>query len=141
MQPSEAQRNQTVASLSQFLSDHPELHTVILFGSGARGRLRRTGDYPSDLDVAVAAREELPLSDRMELTAELQRQMSLDVDLVDLHTAHGGFLMEILAGGIIIRKDPEFIAGKYLEMYDYTLFLAPQLRAARERRLERYFTV
>ena len=139
MQSPESQRIQTIAALAPFAADHPELYTIIIYGSAVRGRLRRGGDYRSDLDIAVAASDALSLPCRISLAAELERLSGLDVDLVDLHSVHGGFLKEILIGGEALRRDREFIAQKYLEMYDHDLFLAPQLRAARERGLKRYF--
>lgn len=93
----------------------------------AHGRLRRGGDYRSDLDIAVAADNDLSLPVRMKLAFELEWSTGLKVDLVDLRSARGGFLKEILRGGFFMRKNPRFVGKKYLKMSDHVLFLAPQL--------------
>lgn len=121
------------------LAEARGLHTVIVYGSAARGRLRTGGEMASDIDIAVAGDEPLTLDRRLDLSARLAVAMHRDVDLVDLNTAHGLFLREILTTGRFLRKErPEFVAGKMIEMYDDELFLVPQLRRARRDRIARF---
>jgi predicted nucleotidyltransferase len=112
---------------------------VIVYGSAARGGLRSGGDYPSDVDIGVAAEAELALERRLSLAAQLAIALDREVDLVDLRRAHGTILREILTTGHFIRNvRPEFIAEKASEMYDYQLFLEPVLERARAERIRRF---
>jgi len=127
-----------VASLSDAVHGMRDLHTVIVYGSGAAGTMRSGGDSPSDVDVAVASDHPLPLERKLELIARLGEAVRRDVDLVDLSTVHGLLLVEILTKGVAVRADrPEFLAEKAIEMYDSRMFLEPAIRKAREFRIRR----
>lgn len=122
-------------TITSALSAAADLHTIVLYGSAARGELRTGGEMESDVDVAVAGEEPLSIGRRLELADALDRK----IDLVDLRRMHGLILKEILTTGAFLRKQrPEFVAEKMIEMYDYELFLAPQLRAARRERIRRF---
>lgn len=126
-------------TVSSTLSSSAYLHTIVLYGSAARGELRTGGEMESDVDVAVAGTEPLSIGRRLELADLLADALDRKVDLVDLHRMHGLILKEILTTGVFLRKQrPEFVAAKMIEMYDYELFLAPQLRAARRERIRRF---
>jgi predicted nucleotidyltransferase len=132
------QLRETLSAIETALAAETDLHTVILYGSGARGRLRGPGELESDVDVAVASDEELPLERWLDLAGKLGSALRREVDVVDLHRMHGLILREILTAGRFIRKDnPEFIAEKAIEMYDYEIFLEPTTRAARKARINR----
>lgn len=125
-------------AVTSVLAEARDIHTVILYGSAARGRLRTGGEMASDVDIAVGALQPLTLGRRLDLASRLARAMNREVDLVDLHAAHGLLLKEILTTGRFVRRDrPDFVAEKMIEMYDHELFLAPQLRAARRERIAR----
>ncbi len=125
-------------TIDSVLLESVDLHTVVLYGSAARGELRGGTEMASDVDVAVAGDEPLPVDRRLELASRLARAVRRDVDLVDLRVAHGLLLKEILTTGRFLRKEcPDFVAEKMIEMYDYELFLAPQLRDARRERIAR----
>jgi hypothetical protein len=66
--------------------------------------LRVTAALPphSDLDLAVAGPEILSVDQRLSLASDLSRTLGRDVDLVDLNTAHGALLQEVLTRGIAI---------------------------------------
>lgn len=130
--------HRTISEIETALASETDLHTVILYGSGAQGRLRGPGELESDVDVAVASDEELSLERRLNLAAKLGTELRREIDAVDLHRMHGLILREIFTAGRFIRKrKPEFVAEKALEMYDYELFLEPALRAARRARINR----
>ena len=132
------QLRETLSAIETALAADTDLHTVVLYGSGARGRLRGPGELESDVDVAVAADEELSLERRLNLAAKLGTELRREMDVVDLHRMHGLILREILTAGRFIRKqNPDFVAEKAIEMYDYEVFLEPALRAAREARINR----
>ena len=120
------------------LGEAGDLHTVVLFGSAARGALRDGGEMASDVDFAVAGVEPLSIDRRLDLASRLSLALHREVDLVDLRVAHGLILKEILTTGRFLRKDlPDFVAEKIIEMYDHELFLEPLLRAARRERIAR----
>ena len=48
------QLRETLSAIETALAADTDLHTVVLYGSGARGRLRGPGELESDVDVAVA---------------------------------------------------------------------------------------
>ncbi|MFP4485044.1 MAG: hypothetical protein ACLFO1_09355, partial [Spirochaetaceae bacterium] len=50
--------HRTISEIETALASETDLHTVILYGSGAQGRLRGPGELESDVDVAVAAEAE-----------------------------------------------------------------------------------
>jgi hypothetical protein len=94
------------------------------------------GELRSDIDVGFAAEPQLTVEDHLRLAADVESETGRDVDLVDLASAHGLILKEILTTGIIIRRDPEFLRTKMLEMYDDEATLRPLLDRARRERLE-----
>lgn len=125
-------------TIDTVLLESGDLHTVVLYGSAARGALRGGSEMASDVDVAVAGDEPLPIDRRLELASRLAGAVRRDVDLVDLRVAHGLLVKEILTTGRFLRKEhPDFVAEKMIEMYDYELFLAPQLREVRRERIAR----
>ena len=58
------QLRETLSAIETSLASETDLHTVILYGSGARGRLRGPGELESDVDVAVASDDVLSLERR-----------------------------------------------------------------------------
>ena len=132
------QLRETLSAIETALAAETDLHTVILYGSGARGRLRGPGELESDVDLAVASDDVLSLERWLDLAGKLGTALRREVDVVDVHRMHGLILREILTAGRFVRKhNPEFIAEKAIEMYDYEIFLEPALEAAREARINR----
>lgn len=130
--------SQVLSAIKAVASRHPELHTAVLFGSAAAGRVRRDGEpmLRSDVDIAVAADQPLSYEQRLELRDELERAVRQTTDLVDLHEASGLHLREIMSSGIaVVNRKPEFRARKATEMYRDEYTFAPLLRAAKQRRL------
>lgn len=90
-----------IASLIATLRKGPPLRLAVLFGSGARGRLRPD----SDLDVAI-----LPVDPALSLGAELALQRSLEessareVDLVRLDQASTLLRWEVARDGKLLLE-------------------------------------
>ena len=124
--------------LVRVLAGEDDLHTVVLYGSAATGRLRTGVELESDIDVAVAAAAPLDPGRRLDLAGRIADEFDRPVDLVDLNALHGLIVREILCRGRFLRRDPEFVARKALELYDYETFLEPALREARRARIRRF---
>ena len=96
------------AEIVKAFAPFPELSLLILYGSWSRGR-QHAG---SDIDLAVAGAAPLTVERRVELTLALQRTLQMEVDLVDLHTAYGVLLDQILDRGIVVlKRDPSLYAA------------------------------
>ena len=130
-----------VEAIEVALSGEHDIHTIILYGSAANGNLRDGGARASDVDLAVAAHERLGLQRRIELATRLGSAVQRDVDLVDLRSVHGLIVREILSTGRFLRRNPEFIAEKALELYAFEIFYEPVQRAARLARIRRFVEV
>jgi uncharacterized protein len=90
--------------IKKWLDSHPEILLAILYGSFARN----TATATSDIDLAVAAKEPLDVEKRIVLSQELGALARRSVDLVDLKTAHGLIVDEVLSeGGLFLRKDED----------------------------------
>ncbi len=72
-----------VESLKAALGTGPVLELAVLFGSAAKGRLRRD----SDLDVGIIPACDLTLRDELDLAAALSLATGREVDLVRLDQA------------------------------------------------------
>jgi predicted nucleotidyltransferase len=106
------------------------LRLAILFGSAARGRLRRD----SDVDVAILPTGEMSLADELDLQAALERAVGRTVDLVRLDRADPIVRYEVARHGSVLVADPpheapRFLAAAGIEHAD----LAPLIADAAER--------
>ena len=111
-----------------------EIKVCILYGSAAADRLRTD----SDIDIAVAADNELSPEQLKMLYLEATSLLGREVDLRDLRKAHGLFLKEILTRGtILLNMDPQFLGNKAIEMMDYQTDLAPHINSIRTQQLQR----
>lgn len=81
--------------LRDALALHPDLQLAIVFGSVARGSERAD----SDVDIAVQAAKALDAQRRIQLVGDIALATGRAVDLVDLRTAGGPLLGQILSGG------------------------------------------
>ena len=87
-------------SVTETLAAHPEILLGFIFGSAASGTMRED----SDVDVAVLASEPLSVMLRLELIAKLSLAVGREVDVVDLHSAYGTILRQVLTKGKIVLK-------------------------------------
>ena len=110
------------------------VHTCILYGSAAAGRLR----FGSDIDLAIAAETELAPETLSRYYLQASSLLQREVDLRDLRRAKGLYLKEVLTKGkILLNDNPQFLGNKSIEMMDYQTDLAPQINAIRRQQLER----
>jgi uncharacterized protein len=86
--------------LQKVLSRFPEVKLCILFGSMASGKSSRS----SDVDIAVAAEEALAVDRRLDLLEALSQATGREVDLVDLTTAWGPILPQVLSRGVVVQN-------------------------------------
>ena len=89
--------------LAAVLAAHPGVRLAILFGSVARD----AAGPASDLDLAVLGPAPLSTDETVALTEALAQETGRPVDLVDLRTAHGTLLGEVLRTGVrVVETDP-----------------------------------
>lgn len=119
------------ASVRAALDTFPYLELVILFGSGAKGRLRQD----SDVDVAVMANERLSTEALVDLTSALERATGRSVDVVDLHGAHGTLLEAVLKEGLRLKANSRLLLDLYRRhVFEQTDFMPTYRQALLERR-------
>lgn len=90
-----------IAEIVRHLEVAIQPEAVYLFGSAARGGLRRD----SDLDVAVLAPTALDGSQRYALAAELADICHRDVDLIDLRSATTVLQAQVVTRGRLIAEE------------------------------------
>lgn len=133
------ERSMTTALIQQVartLAPHPEIQLAFAFGSAARGALRPN----SDVDVAVLAASHLSPEARLELMAELSLAVKREVDLVDLSTAWGLILRQVLTTGSLALKRSDTAHAMLLKrmLFDQA-DMEPLRRRIIEKNLERGF--
>jgi predicted nucleotidyltransferase len=117
-----AQIDEGVTTLSLLTDEHTQIivqqvsqklaaHTIILFGSAARGKLRDD----SDLDIAYLADTHHTAYERFMVASELANQLSREVDLVDFAEASTVFKAQIIGGGKVLL-DERPIDRQYIYM-------------------------
>lgn len=123
-------------ALELWLNEHPEILLAVLFGSYAAGREHAS----SDVDLAVATAAPLSVDERVALHLSLSRALDREVDVVDLHTAHGLILIEALQGEWLRRGDVKLltrIATRHV--YEQADFAPLLERAHRQRRQHAFY--
>ncbi len=121
--------------IARVLSDYPEIEVALLFGSAARDRLTPG----SDVDIAVAASDPLPLGRRCELTLSLSAALGREVDLVDLQAISGPLLQVALCEGVVVKKTSALIFAELLKKMLYNQEdMMPNYRMILEARSRRF---
>lgn len=85
----------TDAELLDVLKRFPTLVLALMFGSVAQGRQRAD----SDLDIAVAAKQALTATEKMNIIAALAEQTGRPIDLIDLKVVAEPLLGQIVRHG------------------------------------------
>lgn len=85
--------------LIDYFSQKPEIDTVILFGSFAKG----TFNDNSDIDIAIHSTRKLNYKDLSSLQTDIALLCKREVDLADLEKAEGVFLYQIMTTGKRIK--------------------------------------
>jgi uncharacterized protein len=83
----------------RYLAGYPEIRLAVLFGSLSRGRAQAH----SDLDFAVAMARPLASVEKLKLIEGLALVVGRPVDLIDLQSANGLVLTQVLTTGKILR--------------------------------------
>lgn len=78
--------------IKQLLVERFQAHTIILFGSAARGELRAD----SDVDIALVAQQAIDPYELFIVSGELADFLGREVDLIDFSTSSTVFKAQIL---------------------------------------------
>lgn len=119
-----------------FLADQPDLEFAMVFGSVASGRARRD----SDIDIAVYPRHH-PLDHRalQNLSDQIAMATGRAVDLVDLSTADGSLLRQILrTGKVLFSKRPGILGTLTERLLVWQEDFEPALKSMLAARLKRF---
>lgn len=121
-------------ALADFLDEQPDLVLGILFGSVNRGTER----WESDVDVGVMADAPLSAERKKALIEALALRFGRPVDLVDLQTARGVLLHQILSTGTLVYAPDRTYYAELMKrhVFDQADFMPyyNRLLAARRRR-------
>lgn len=98
-------------SIKELLQEHDEVRLAIVYGSASENRQTPA----SDLDLAVAGKEQLSATSMMKLIEELALIAERPIDLVDLQTTHGPLLKQILSKGEILFKEDPTLYGEIIK--------------------------
>ena len=120
-------------TIGDYFRDRSAIHTVILFGSAAEGKL----ESHSDIDLAVASREPLEFEDLLKINTDLQILLRRDIDLIDLDKAKGLIHYKILTKGIHLKKSSRELTDHMVRAMDFRTDFLPQLMEMQRRRIER----
>ncbi len=122
-----------VQTIRQTLTD-PDIRLAILFGFQATGKTHAG----SDADVAVALDGEMSPVRRGELSAKLSEVMRCEVDVVDLRTAQGEFLAQIVLGSeVAVKRDASLLAELALRALAYREDMRPMVLHALKNKVRR----
>lgn len=121
----------TYTQLRKILDGHQYIRQALVFGSVATGHARRD----SDLDIAVDADRPLRAVEKTRLIESLAAATGRPVDLVNLRTAGGPLLGQILAHGErILGSDADYAELLRRHLFDVADFQPYIDRMLRERR-------
>lgn len=96
------------------------LHSIILFGSYARGRQK----YNSDIDVAIKPTDKIQEQELINTKNEIEKIIGIDVHLINLDEINDDFRYEILLTGktLYCKNEYELEMYKLKKYSDYLLF-------------------
>jgi uncharacterized protein len=122
-------------AVSSALACEASLKVAIVYGSAARGMMRRE----SDVDVAVLFEKPLGVNDRLALWERLTAATRREIDLVDLYSLGGEILHQVLTKGRVVVKNDEQAYYRLLQrmVYNAEDFM-PQVRQVLRQRVERF---
>jgi len=127
--------NYKITGSLDFLADDPDLLLAVVFGSAAKGKTRAD----SDIDVAVYPRETMDRLKRQQIVEDIALATGRAVDLIDLSTADGALLRQVLRSGVVVfSKEPGVLGALSERMMDWQEDFEPQLNKLLETRLSRF---
>ena len=89
-----------VRKIEKNLDANPIVQVAYLFGSAAQGRLT----HQSDLDIAVSGESPLSYNQKFEIISSLSKEISHEIDLIDLQVVSGPILQQALCTGRSVKK-------------------------------------
>jgi predicted nucleotidyltransferase len=135
LSPDQTESARILQTVAEVLAGSPEIHTAVVYGSAATGRLRPD----SDVDVAVAGAGELSVDERYALHDKIARALGREVDLRDLTRLHGLILTQVLAKGrIVLKKNRGYLERRMAESVAYAQDIQPIIDRGRRRRIEEF---
>ncbi|GAB6178661.1 hypothetical protein JCM16814_35530 [Desulfobaculum senezii] len=125
-----------ITTVAECLAVYPDIHIGIVYGSASAGTMRAD----SDVDVAILADKPLSLEARLDIILELSLALGREVDVLDLHTAHGLILRQILTKGTVALKRSTVAYARLMKrmLLDYA-DMEPMRRTIVQNSLQRGF--
>ena len=118
-----------------FLNEDPDLLLGVVFGSGASGKFRPD----SDIDVAVYPVTPMNQNKRQQIADNIAAATGRSVDLIDLSTANGALLRQILRTGLLLfSKNPGILGILSERMLDWQEDFEPQLNKLLDTRIQHF---
>ncbi|HKJ91140.1 MAG TPA: nucleotidyltransferase domain-containing protein [Oceanipulchritudo sp.] len=119
----------------RFLAEEPELQLAVVFGSAALGACR----IDSDIDLAVHFAGPMNPQQYEQLVDKIALATGRPVDLIDLSTAGGSLLRQIIRSGrILFCKNPGLPGFLTQRVLDWQEDFEPQLMDLYRDRLHRF---
>lgn len=129
------QANRKLTEQLGFLAEEPSLQLALVFGSATLDRCR----FDSDIDVAVSCSNPMSTQKQEELVDKIALATGRPVDLIDLSTAGGALLRQIIRSGRIIFCKNQALPGFLTQrMLDWQEDFEPQLSTLYRTRLHRF---
>jgi predicted nucleotidyltransferase len=117
------------------LDGFPEVRFCTLFGSAVHGRITAR----SDVDIAVAEKQIMPVETRMRLSLTLSAALSREIDLIDLHAVSGAILEEALCNARVVKNSDHVLYASLLKrMWFDQADMMPYVRRMLEERIARW---
>jgi len=118
-----------------FLANDPDLLLGILFGSCASHQHR----FDSDIDVAVFPTKPMDGPKRQQIADQIASATGRPVDLIDLSTADGAILRQILTTGVLLfSKKPGILGLLSQRLLAWQEDFEPQLNKLLDARIRRF---
>jgi len=133
---SAVQENQKIKdTIISLLEKEKDIGFCVLFGSAAGNSLSRR----SDIDIAVGAEKRLSPERRAELQRALSSALKREADIVDIKSAEGVFLQQILTKGeVLIRNDKKLYAYLLRKMWYFNEDMRKNYEAVRDAQIRRF---
>jgi len=130
------QQNQEIKSIIiSLLKKEKDIGFCVLFGSAADNALSRH----SDIDIALGAESRLSPERLAELQKSLSSALNREADIVDIRSAEGVFLQQILTkGDLLIRKDANLYAYLLRKMWYFNEDMRKNYEAVRDAQIRRF---
>ena len=123
-------QNITTSLENEFL-----VELALVYGSTARGDFRPD----SDVDIAVAGKELIPVDDLADIAARIEKHVGVPVDIIDRRASEGLILYEAVCG-IPLVDNSDLRAAYMIKALSFKEDFLPQLNALRFERAKRFIS-